>query len=103
MPASRRDVLKFALAARPVTQGETVELNGREVSTFRTYVRNTAVGSAAGIPGVVVPAGLTSNGLPVGIELGAPSGGDRRLLAIARAVEELTPALPAPRPQAQKA
>jgi mandelamide amidase len=85
------------LAARPVTQNDTVKLNGREVSTFRTYVRNSAVGSAAGIPGVVVPAGLTSNGLPVGIELDAPSGGDRRLLAIAKAVEDLTPTLPAPR------
>jgi Asp-tRNA(Asn)/Glu-tRNA(Gln) amidotransferase A subunit family amidase len=85
------------LAARPVTQDETTELNGRKVSTFRTYVRNSAVGSAAGIPGIVVPAGLTSDGLPVGIELDAPAGRDRRLLAIARAVEELAPVLPAPR------
>ena len=45
---------------------------------------------------VSLPAGLTAEGLPVGLELDAPAGADRRLLAIAAAVESLLPALPRP-------
>jgi len=87
------------LPARPIGQDQTVELNGRQVSTLLTYIRHTDPGSNAGIPGVSVPIGLTGNGLPVGIELDAPAGSDRRLLAIAIAVERVFGFLPAPRPE----
>lgn len=86
------------LPARPIGQDETVELNGRQVSTLFTYIRHTDPGSNAGIPGVSVPIGLTGDGLPVGLELDGPAWSDRRLLGIARAVERVFGALPAPRP-----
>ncbi|MEO3999477.1 indoleacetamide hydrolase [Mesorhizobium sp. CAU 1732] len=76
------------LAASPIGDDETVELNGRRVPTFPTFIRNTDPASNAGIPGISLPAGLTRGGLPVGMELDGPAGSDRRLLAIARAVEE---------------
>jgi len=84
------------LPARPIGQDDTVELNGRQVSTFQTYVRNTAIGSAAALPGVVIPAGMTSDGLPLGIEIDGPSGSDRKLLAIAAAIESILPGLSGP-------
>jgi Asp-tRNAAsn/Glu-tRNAGln amidotransferase A subunit and related amidases len=84
------------LPARPTGQDGMVELNGKLVPTFRTYIHNTAPGSNAGIPGLSVPAGLTSDGLPVGMELDGPAGSDRILLAIGLAVEELLGPLPAP-------
>jgi Asp-tRNA(Asn)/Glu-tRNA(Gln) amidotransferase A subunit family amidase len=84
------------LPARPIGQDDTVELNGRQVSTFGTYVRNCAIGSAAALPGVVIPAGMTNDGLPLGIELDGPMGSDRRLLAIAGLVEATLPAIPPP-------
>jgi Asp-tRNA(Asn)/Glu-tRNA(Gln) amidotransferase A subunit family amidase len=84
------------LPARPIGQDDTVELNGRQVSTFQTYVRNAAIGSAAALPGVVIPAGMTSDGLPLGVEIDGPAGSDRKLLAIAQAVESLLPDLSAP-------
>ncbi|TMH24858.1 MAG: indoleacetamide hydrolase [Betaproteobacteria bacterium] len=87
------------LPARPIGQDQTVELNGRQVSTLLTYIRHTDPGSNAGIPGVSVPIGLTGNGLPVGLELDAAAGSDRRLLAIAIAVERVFGFLPAPRPE----
>jgi mandelamide amidase len=59
--------------------------------------RNIAPGSTAGIPGLVAPAGLTRDGLPVGIELDAPQGTDRGLLALGRAVEGILGKVPAPR------
>jgi len=84
------------MPARPIGQDETVELNGKQVSTFLTFVRNTLVGAAAGLPGIVIPAGMTENGLPVGVEIDAPPGADRKLLSIAGAIEELMPRLPKP-------
>jgi mandelamide amidase len=84
------------MPARPIGQDETVELNGKQVSTFLTFVRNTLVGAAAGLPGIVIPAGMTENGLPVGVEIDAPPGADRKLLSIAGTIEELMPRLPKP-------
>lgn len=72
---------------------EKVTLNGTRVPTFATYIRNTDPGSNAGIPGISLPAGFSlrpeaaSKQLPVGIELDGPAGSDRRLLAIAAAIE----------------
>jgi len=65
----------------------TVKLGGEEVPTFPTYIRNTDPASNAGIPGISLPAGVSSEGLPIGLELDGPAGSDRRLLSIAAAVE----------------
>jgi mandelamide amidase len=90
--AGRIDALLFPttpLPARPLLDGlDAVLHEGREVSAFRYYVRNTNPGSNAGLPGISLPAGL-ARGLPVGIELDAPAGQDRRLLALALALEPL--------------
>jgi Asp-tRNA(Asn)/Glu-tRNA(Gln) amidotransferase A subunit family amidase len=84
------------LPARPIGQDTTVLLNGREVPTFQTFIRNTSGGSAAGIPGMSLPAGLTRSGLPVGLGLDGPAGSDRLLLSIALAIEAELGPLPAP-------
>jgi mandelamide amidase len=59
-------------------------------------IRNTLPGAHAGTPGLSIPAGLTASGLPVGLELDAPAGADRRLLGIGHAIEALLPPLPPP-------
>ncbi|MFH0962584.1 MAG: Asp-tRNA(Asn)/Glu-tRNA(Gln) amidotransferase subunit GatA [Planctomycetota bacterium] len=52
----------------------------------------------AGIPGISVPCGLSSDGLPIGLQiLGRPFEEDR-LLALARAYEDATPDAPWRRP-----
>lgn len=74
-----------------------VSVNGRApVDTFATFIRNTDPGSNAGIPGLALPAGLTSSGLPVGLELDGPVGSDVRLLGIGMAIEAVLGTLPAP-------
>ena len=70
--------------AAPIGDDETVALNGERVPTFFTFIRNTSPGSVAGIPGISLPAAMTASGLPLGLELDGPEGGDTRLLAIAR-------------------
>jgi indoleacetamide hydrolase len=80
--------------AASIGEDETVMLNGRALPTFPTFIRNTDPGSNAAIPGVTLPAGLAA-GLPVGLALDGPTYSDRRLLAIAAAVEAVL--APAPR------
>lgn len=78
------------LAARPIRSNlDTVTLNGQQVPTFPTYIRNTDPGSNAGIPGISLPTGIRPMGLPIGVELDGPADSDRQLLAIATAVESL--------------
>jgi mandelamide amidase len=58
--------------------------------------RNIAPGSTAGLPGLVLPVGLTKGGLPVSIEFDAPAGSDRALLALGLSAERALGSLPAP-------
>lgn len=78
------------LEAQPIsTSLETVLVNGTEAPTFPTYIRNTDPGSNAGIPGISIPVITLNAGLPVGIEIDGPVNSDRRLLAIAHAIENV--------------
>lgn len=83
--------------APPIGQDTEVSIGGERVSFATAMSRNIAPGSTAGIPGLVLPAGLTRDGLPVGIELDAPEGADRDLLALGIALEKVLGHLPAPR------
>ncbi len=78
------------LTARRIADiGETVELNGEQVPTFGTYVRNTDPGSNAGIPGLSIPLPAAVDEMPAGVEIDGPEGSDRRLLAIGAAIHSL--------------
>lgn len=84
------------MPAQPIENNDTVLLNGAEVPTFPTFIRNTDPASNAGIPGLVLPAGLTAAGLPVGIELDGPAWSDRNLLAVGLELERVLGRLPMP-------
>jgi aspartyl-tRNA(Asn)/glutamyl-tRNA(Gln) amidotransferase subunit A len=75
------------IGATSVTvDGEDVPLSGRGSWTL---ARNTFPFNQAGVPAVSLPAGLTSEGLPVGLQLVAGALQDFRLLAIAQVLESL--------------
>jgi mandelamide amidase len=84
------------MTAPPIGHDDTVFLDGRQVPTFKTLIRNTDPGSNAGLPGISLQAGLTAEGLPVGLELDGPLGSDRHLLAVAAAIARALPRLPSP-------
>jgi mandelamide amidase len=87
-------VFPVTLAPAPPIGEETVEIHGRQVPFFTVAGRNIAPGSTAGLPGLVLPAGLTTSRLPVGIELDGPSGSDRTLLSIGLSVERALGSIP---------
>jgi len=59
-------------------------------------IQNTHAASLWGAPGVSIPMGMTTGGLPVGVEIDAAVGNDKRLLGIALAVEQTLPAIAPP-------
>jgi len=92
---NRLDAIIFPtspITARPI-EGilEGVEVPGEDglQDTFSTYIRNTEPSTVVGIPGISIPAGLDSMGLPIGIELDGPENSDEELLALALAIEAI--------------
>jgi Asp-tRNA(Asn)/Glu-tRNA(Gln) amidotransferase A subunit family amidase len=90
-------VFPVTLAPAPlIGEDVTVDIQGRKIPFFTVVGRNIAPGSTAGLPGLVLPAGLTTTHLPVGIELDGPSGSDRMLLAIGSNIERALGPFPTP-------
>jgi len=71
-------------------------LNGETVSFEAVISRNISPGSTAGLPGLVIPAGLNSDGLPVTLEIDGPEGSDRKLIGLSLAIEKVLGHLPPP-------
>ncbi len=71
------------------------EVGGKEVTDI-FLSRNTHPSNSAGVPGITLPMGLNSVGLPLGLELDTAPGRDRDLLVLARAVEHVVGPVPVP-------
>ncbi len=74
-----------------------ITINGESMRTFNAMIRNTDPGSNAGIPGLSLFAGMTSSGLPVGLEIDGTVGSDASLLGLGLAMEKLFGHAPAPK------
>jgi amidase len=66
------------------------EINGEAQETYLDWMRSAYLITVTGCPAISVPAGFTSEGWPVGIQLVGPVRGERRLLEIAHAFEQAT-------------
>lgn len=95
-------VFPAAIIPAPSLQSLTREADmrvivGGEWMSFDAAIsRNIAPGSTAGLPGLVLPAGLTGDGVPVALEFDGPWGSDRRLLTLGLALEAELGQLPPP-------
>jgi mandelamide amidase len=74
-----------------------VEINGQKIPLYIAMARNISLGSCASMASLVLPAGTTSSGLPVGLEFDALNGNDRQLLSLGLSLEEVFDPMPSPK------
>ncbi|MCG6206088.1 indole acetimide hydrolase [Rhodopseudomonas sp. HC1] len=78
---------------------EEITVNGAVVSKVGVFIQNTRFTCALGVPGLSLAAGLTSDGLPVGLEFDGLAGRDTELLSLGLAAEMELGRLPPPDPK----
>ena len=83
----------------PPKIGEDVEVDirGQKTPLYVAMSRNISLGSCASMASLVLPAGTTSGGLPVGMEFDAWTGNDRQLLSLGLSLEKALGPAPGPR------
>jgi mandelamide amidase len=81
----------------PIGEEAEVTIRGEKVPLYVAMARNTALGSCANMASLILPAGMTANGLPVGLEFDALMGNDRALLALGLSLEKALGPIPAPK------
>ncbi|MFO1282582.1 MAG: amidase [Burkholderiales bacterium] len=74
------------------------EIAGRAMDTYHRWMEVTIYATLAGLPAISVPAGFGPDGLPMGLQLIGRPRGDRALLVLAKAYEEIASDLYARRP-----
>ena len=88
-----RDALLTPTTPLPATKIEDdveTELLGKKVNTFKTFTRNCNPISMVGYPAITVPAGYSTSGLPVGLQIVTRPWEEDKLLSIAHAFEQAT-------------
>lgn len=93
-------VLAFPSVRMPpplIGEDKEIEILGVKVPIRAAMGRNLGQGSCAGMPCLVLPAGMTSTGLPIGFEFDVLPGQDRELLALGLSFEKALGPIPAPK------
>ena len=81
----------MAIPPFPVEQNYPETVGGRPMETYVDWIAPTFLLSLPGLPVASVPAGLDAAGLPVGLQVVAPPGGEARALAVAAAITRARP------------
>jgi len=83
-------------ARRTGDEGE-LRIRGQAIAFDDAISRNIAPGSTAGLPGLVLPAGIADDGMPVALEFDGPAASDRALLALGLGLERALGPIAPPR------
>jgi indoleacetamide hydrolase len=92
--------LAFPAARIPpakIGEDTEVDISGQKAPMAAAAARNSAPGSCASMASLVLPAALTVDGLPVGMEFASLSGKDREVLALGLSLEKVLGPIPAPK------
>ncbi len=72
-----------------------IQINGQD-QPYMSLLVWAGLATAPGLPATVVPTGLTPDGLPVGVQIMGPFGGDRTTLAVGAWLDEILGGFAAP-------
>jgi Asp-tRNA(Asn)/Glu-tRNA(Gln) amidotransferase A subunit family amidase len=75
---------------------DAINVAGNTIRESLVTIRNTGATAVFKAPGISLPAGVSSAGLPVGLDLDGMTGGDEALLALGVSVERVLGTLPSP-------
>lgn len=97
--SNRIDVLVFPTTptVAPVIDEQVPFVIAGQVVDRLLLAKNAFASSCAGLPGISLPIGLSSGGLPIGMEIDGPSHADEALLSIAARVSAVVGPLPGPK------
>src|SRR5215813_4202719 len=77
--------------AAPLIGEESTTINGKDHATRALLLRLNRPANLAGIPAISLPCDVSSNGLPLGLQLVGPAGADASLIFLAATLEKLLP------------
>ena len=80
-------VVAFPHDHGPFNGRTLTQSDGRKIG-YGSMLNWIGLATACGLPATAIPAGLSPGGLPVGVQLIGPRGGDSRTLAAAQAIED---------------
>jgi amidase len=75
----------------PVEMNFPTEINGRKLENYIDWIAPTFLVTLVSLPAASVPAGLTEDRLPVGLQIVAPRFEGPRILSIAKLVQQMNP------------
>ena len=75
----------------PVTMNFPREINGQTFENYIDWIAPAFLVTLVSLPAGSVPAGKTSDGLPVGLQIVAPDSRNRRILSLAKLIQQANP------------
>jgi amidase len=76
----------------PVDMNFPNEVNGRKLDNYIDWLAPTFLITLVSLPAASVPAGMTRDGLPAGLQVVAPRFEEPRILSVAKLVQQTQPA-----------
>jgi amidase len=77
------------LSPRPWSELFPATIDGKPTRTYFHWLAMAYAVTAVGHPAISIPVGLDRNGMPFGLQIVGPRGGDAKVLAVAAALEKL--------------
>jgi Asp-tRNA(Asn)/Glu-tRNA(Gln) amidotransferase A subunit family amidase len=77
----------MTLSPRPWSELYPAEIDGKPTRTYFHWLAMAYAVTVVGHPAISLPVGLDRNGMPFGLQIVGPRGGDAKVLAVAAALE----------------
>jgi amidase len=75
----------------PVEMNFPTEINGKKLDNYTDWIAGSFLITLMSLPGGAVPAGMTSDGLPVGIQIVGPRFEEPLILSVMKIVQQMHP------------